>query len=91
MSKEKLTAKMKPLVLKYHSSRQSRKAFASAHGISEAKLTYWIKKISNGNDKTQKATSPSGFVPVKVQPTSSLTSGHLLIRLPSGVEIQIPI
>ena len=91
MSKEDIAAKMKVLVRQYHSSGQSRKVFASAHGISEAKLTYWIKKLSKSAPKHKKSPPASGFVPLKVEPFPLDARDGLLIRLPSGVEIQIPV
>lgn len=90
MSKEDLAAKMKPLVLKYRSSGQTRKAFAASHGISQPKLDYWIKKLSKSAPKHKKAAA-SGFVPLKVEPSLLDARAQLLIRLPSGVEIQIPL
>jgi len=90
MSKESLAAKMKSLVLEYRSSGQSRKAFAQAHEISQSKLDYWIKKLSKSTPKHKKLPPESGFVPLEVKP-SSIAGAHLLIRLPSGVEIEIPL
>ncbi len=37
---------MKELVGSFHRSGQSRKEFAQAHGLTEGKLQYWIKKFS---------------------------------------------
>ena len=91
MSKEDIAAKMKPLVLKYRSSGQSRKAFALAHGISLPKLDYWIKKLSKSAAKHKKGPSASDFVPLYVEPSPLNARAHLMIRLPSGVEIEIPL
>lgn len=89
MSKEELAAKMKSLVLQYRSSGQTRKAFALTHGISLPKLDYWIKKLSKPALKNKKLPSSPGFVPLEVRPSPLSKPGHLLIRLPSGVEIEI--
>lgn len=74
MSEEDITARMASLILKYRSSGQSRKDFAAAHGMSESKLGYWLLKFS------KKAGHQA----------SLFGSDHLVIRLPNGVEIQIP-
>lgn len=90
MSKTNIANQMKPLVAQYHESGQTRKAFALAHGISEAKLIYWIKKLSKSTPKNKQGAA-SGFVPLKVEPSLLDARTQLLIRLPSGVEIQIPL
>lgn len=91
MSKEDIASNMKALVLEYRKSGQTRKAFAQAHGISEPKLNYWLKKSSKSTPKHKKSGPSSGFVPLKVTPSSLDARADLLIRLPSGVEIQIPL
>lgn len=91
MSKADIATKMKALVLAYRESGQTRKTFAWAHGISEPKLTYWIKKFSKSGATPKKLPSSSGFVPIEVDPAPLNARGHLLIRLPSGVEIEIPL
>ena len=91
MSKTNIAIQMKPLVAQYRESGQTRKAFALAHGISEAKLIYWIKKLSKSAPKNKKLPPESDFVPLEVKSSSSSTAGHLMIRLPSGVEIEIPL
>ena len=91
MSKEDIASKLKPLVLAYQESGQTRKAFASAHGISESKLIYWIQKFSKSTPKHKKLPSVPGFVPLKVEPSPLNAKDHLVIRLRSGVEIEIPL
>jgi len=95
MSREDLAAYMESLVLEYYHSGQTRKAFAAAHGISLEKLIYWIKKMSKSGKLPKtggKAPRRSGsnFVPLKLGMASS-SRDQLLILLPSGVEIQIPL
>jgi transposase-like protein len=91
MPKEDISAKMKPLVKQYHKSGQTRKAFASVHGISEPKLDYWIKKLSKSAPKNNKALWGSDFVPLEVNRSPLSSPGHLVIRLRSGIEIEIPL
>ena len=91
MAKEELAVNMAAFVGQYRDSGQTRKAFAASHDISEAKLTYWIKKLSQLTAKDRKSPLASGFVPLKLESSPLDTSDHLLIRLPSGVEIQIPL
>ena len=90
MSKEDLAAKMRALVSQYRDSGQTRKAFASAHGISAAKLAYWIKKLSGSDVENKKKSSGFGFVTVGIEPAPLSSKDHLLIRLPNGVELEIP-
>jgi len=92
MSTEPTASDMESLVLAYHQSDQTRKAFAAAHGISLYKLIYWIKKMSKSSEpsKAEDTRSGSDFVPLKVEVSSLVASNCVLIRLGSGVEIQIP-
>lgn len=91
MSKEAIAAKMKVLVSQYRVSGQTRKAFALAHGISEPKLDYWIKKMSKSAVKPKKKSSGTDFVALGVEASPLHSRDHLMIRLPSGVEIEIPL
>ena len=91
MSRESLSVKMKSLVKQYRASGQSRKVFAHAHGISEAKLSYWLKKLSKSAPNNKQEPSPCGFVALEVDPSSLKGRDYLLIHLPSGVEIEIPL
>lgn len=79
------------LVKEYMESGQSQKAFAASHGINEGKLHYWIKKLSNP-DNTFRLSGRPAFVPIEIAPSPSRkTDRAILIRLTSGVEIEIPV
>ncbi len=91
MSKETNASKMEKLVKAYLLSGQSQKAFAAAHGVSENKMYYWIKKLSNTNSSTsKKESSKTDFVPISVTPIN-IPKGVIVIRCISGVEIEIPV
>ena len=82
---------MTKLVGLYKESDQSQKAFAASHGINEGKLHYWITKLSSSNKILPKVNQPS-FVPIEITPLLlAKTDQAILIRLKSGVEIEIPV
>ena len=82
---------MGKLVKEYGQSRESQKSFAAAHGLSEGKLHYWIKKLSRPSKVLPPASEPA-FVPIAITPSpSGQTDQVILIRLTSGVEIEIPV
>lgn len=88
MSKFSVSKKMRKLVSLYESSGQSQKAFAQSHGLTEGKLHYWIKKLSK-----ESITEPQGvssFIPLEVTDSELPASKTILIRMPNGLEIQIP-
>jgi len=81
---------MRKLVSQYHLSGQSQREFSSAHGVTEGKLHYWIKKLaSSSTDQAPEATVSKAFVPISI--TDVKADRILLIRCASGVEIEIPI
>ena len=86
MSQQTEACRMKELVCSYHSSGQTQKDFAKAHGLTDGKLHYWIKKFS-----TPVVEEPiPEFIPLDLSlPTRG--SKHIIIRTPDGVEIQIPL
>ena len=91
MSRNILGIEMRKLVKEYIKSGESQNSFASAQGISKSKLHYWIKKSS----KPSKAVPPDNavsFVPIEITKSPlQQTDQVILIRLTSGVEIEIPI
>jgi len=82
---------MRKLVKQFKVSCQSQKEFAAAHGLKEGKLYYWISKLS----KPQQSVSPclgtpkKDFVSIEITPEQEGRS--IMIRLKSGVEIEIPL
>lgn len=90
MTKNDTASQMRKLVKQFKSSGQSQKGFAAAHGLKEGKLYYWINKLS----KPQQSVSPlvppkKDFVAIEVRPDQEGRS--IMIRLKSGVEIEIPL
>ena len=80
---------MKELVSVFLNSGQSQKEFAEAHGLTKGKLHYWVKKFSESPTTVSKSTS--SFIPLEVSSSEELQSRTILIRMPNGLEIQIPI
>ncbi len=78
---------MRKLVSLYQSSGQSQKAFAQAHGLTEGKLHYWIKKLSK---EFIPSPQTSSFIPLEMTSTESSSSRVITIRTLDGLEIQIP-
>jgi len=92
MAKKDTASRMRKLVDEFSVSGQSRKAFAAAHGIKEGKLQYWISKLTASKKETSiAATLEKDFVPITLPGVAPLEGRNILIRLQSGVEIEIPL
>lgn len=96
MTKKENAAHMAKLVKDFKHSGKSQKDFALSHGIKEGKLHYWISKLTKAGKTTSTNDSPTpivpkNFVPITVGDTTDRNAQHLLIRLQSGVEIEIPL
>ena len=82
---------MQKLVKAYKASGQSQKAFAATHGVSKSKLHYWITKLSKPSKVLPRDTE-SSFVPIEITASPlEKTDKVILIRLVSGIEIEIPV
>jgi transposase-like protein len=91
MSNTIVGLEMQELVSQYKSSGQSQMEFSLAHNISKSKLHYWIKKLETIG-KVSTVVSAATFVPIAITPTASQkTDQAIVIRLTSGIEIEIPI
>ncbi len=89
MPQPTLSQQMRKLVSAYHSSGQSQRSFAQAHGLTEGKLHYWVKKFSK-----EPSTGPQGapsFIPLEVTAPGVPMPSAIMIRMPNGLEIQIPV
>lgn len=84
MSRLSESKRMEELVSSYHSSDQTRRDFAKAHGVTEGKLYYWIKKLST---PIVEESLPE-FIPLDLS-LPIRGSKHVIIRMPDGMEIQI--
>ena len=81
---------MRRLVKKFNDSGQSQKEFAARHGLKEGKLYYWVSKLSKSSESVSPSTiSKKDFVAIEVTPEQE--AGCIMIRLKSGVEIEIPL
>ena len=90
MSRSTQTEQMKALVGSFHRSGQSRKEFSKAHGLTESKLQYWIKKFSEKPMET--AGVPPSFIPLHVPPEGAPSAPRsIVVRTPDGVEVHVPI
>ena len=88
MTKKDTASRMRKLVGQFKDSGRSQKAFAAAHGIKEGKLYYWISKLSKPQQSVT-VTPKKAFVDIEV--SSGQESRCIMIRLKSGVEIEIPL
>jgi len=89
MSKLSEAKRMRKLVSEYHISGQSQKAFAQSRGLTKGKLHYWVKKLSKESNNISEASC--SFIPIEVGDSEVSTSRFILIHLPNGLEIQIPV
>ena len=78
---------MEALVKSFHKSSLTQEEFASKHDISKGKLHYWIKKFS---EPVRESVVPE-FIPLEISNFSSKISKSIIIRMPDGMEIQIPV
>lgn len=82
---------MTNLVAQYKASDLSQRDFAARHGISKSKFHYWLTKLSK-SVKTLPLVTESSFLPIAISPSPSEKPEQvIMIRLPSGVEIEIPV
>lgn len=86
MSQLSESKRMEQLVSSYHSSGQTQKNFAKAHGLTKGKLHYWIKKLST---PVLEESLPE-FIPLNLSSPTAV-SKCIVIRMPDGMEIQIPL
>ena len=90
MTKNHTASQMRKLVKQFKGSGQNQKEFAAAHGMKEGKLHYWISKLSKPQQSVTPLVTPKkGFVAIEVAPEQE--AGCIMIRLQSGVEIEIPL
>jgi len=90
MTKKVTASQMYNLVKKFQESGQSQKDFAAAHGLKEGKLYYWISKLTKPQQSVTPLVTPKNdFVAIEVTPEQEGRS--IMIRLKSGVEIEIPL
>ena len=90
MTKKDTASKMRDLVKQFKDSGQSQKEFAAAHGLKEGKLYYWVSKLSKPKQSVTPLVIPrKDFVAIEVAPEQEGRS--IMIRLKSGVEIEIPL
>ncbi len=81
---------MRNLVRDFQVSGQSQKEFAEAHGLTAGKLYYWVSKLSGPRQSAAPLlASKKDFVAISVTP--ELEGRNIVIRLKSGVEIEIPL
>ena len=91
MSKSRLSQQMKKLVREYYQSGKSKKDFATSHGVSLSKLSYWITKLLKP-DKSLSLAKESSFTPIAIPSSPSREADPvIIIRLANGVEIEIPV
>jgi len=93
MTKDDTASMMLKLVQEFKASGQSRKVFAASHGIKVGKLQYWISKFAKTKrPDSEPNNSTQDFVPITLPSSTKATlAQHILIRLQSGVEIEIPL
>jgi len=84
---------MERLVKEYRQSGQGQAAFAQAHGITESKLYYWLRKLGEPTcGKAESATEkPSGFIPVTTTKPTNEDSRPMIIRIGEDITIEIPV
>ncbi|SDF05550.1 hypothetical protein SAMN05421636_11099 [Pricia antarctica] len=90
MTKNGNALRMHKLVKEFRGFGRSQKEFAAAHGLSEGKMHYWVSKTA----RAERPAPPSivakkDFVAISVTPESE--DRNIVIRLKSGVEIEIPV
>lgn len=78
---------MSALVAEWQTSGETKKAFCSQHGVSQAVFHYWQKKLGASASPEPAAT---GFVPVEVRTaTKSNDPVRLMVKFADGVEVYV--
>ena len=90
MKKNANASRMHKLVKEFRDSGLSQKEFAATHGLTPGKMHYWVSKTAR-----VEPSSPPSIVPKKdfvaISVTPELEDRNIVIRLKSGVEIEIPV
>lgn len=73
--------KYEEIVKRFETSGLSRKAFAEKEGLGLSTLGYYVKKVRD--------RSTQGFTPIEI--TKSPEKSHILITVPNGTQIKIPV
>lgn len=90
MTKNGNASRMHKLVKEFRDSGRSQKEFAAAHGLSPGKMHYWVSKTARPERSAPPSIVPKkDFVAISVTPQRD--NRNIVIRLKSGVEIEIPI
>lgn len=78
------------MVKEFRDSGLSQKKFAASHGLSPGKMHYWVSKTA-----LAERPAPPSIVPKKdfvaISLTPQVEDRNIVIRLKSGVEIEIPV
>jgi len=81
---------MHKLVEEFRESGRSQKEFAAAHGLTPGKMHYWVSKTARPARSASPSAAPKkDFVAISVTP--ELEDRNIVIRLKSGIEIEIPV
>ena len=76
--------RMTELVRQWYAGNEPQLEFARRHGVSRAKLRYWIRRLPPDTS----VSTPVRFTPVRVVGDDSVT-GVLEIALPSGARVVV--
>ena len=86
MTKSGNASRMHKLVEEFRESGLSQKDFAASYGLTTGKMHYWVSKMA----RPERSAGPrNGFVAISVTPEPE--GRNIVIRLKSGVEIEIPV
>lgn len=84
MTRSKTRQRMTALVRQWSASDEPQRAFAARHGISRAKLRYWVRQLP----RHEPAAAPVRFTPLRVV-AEEAAAGVLEIALPSGTRVVV--
>ena len=71
---------MAEIVTQWRASGLSQRAFALEHGVSQKQISYWSRSLA--------ATTPPGFVPVRLMPTAGAVA--ISLRSEHGWTLTLP-
>lgn len=87
MSRSEKARKMFELVEVWRTSGQTRKQFSANHGLTVAKLNYWITR-KNRHDRRVEQSEPAGFIAISPTPTNE-QAPKVVISYPNGVKVEL--
>jgi hypothetical protein len=85
VTRDETRRRMTTLVQRWDESKETQAVFAQHHGVSPAKLRYWVRRLAS-----RQADAPAvTFTPVRVRDVASPERGTIVVSLATGEHLVI--